>query len=173
MDFNESKSAKCCKQALHDESITVVQYLLASRKAKKEGRQDLAELFEKMAINELEHAHIMHKFIHGELKDLKSILQDAAQIENRQWKNAYPEYANIAKAEGFDDIAETFTRIAAIENAHERDFTEAFLRFDEVQSTPELTESQANFVCFLCGKEANKALDICDVCGAENAFIPS
>lgn len=170
MEFLESKSIENVKKALQDEALAVVFYLLTARKARNEGREDVATLFERMAQNEIEHAHIWYKHLNGEIKDLKSCLYDAAQIENTQWKKAYPTYAQIAKEENLKELAETFTRIAAIENAHERDFTEAYLKFDTIE-TPSIKEESAKYVCFLCGASSNTNDSVCEICGVDNPFV--
>ncbi len=172
MEFMESKSAQNVKKALQDEALAVINYLLTARKAHNEGREDIAALYERMAQNEIEHAHIWYKHLYGELKDLKSCLREAAKIENTQWKDAYPSYAKIAKEENLNELAETFKRVAAIENAHERDFTEAYLRFDEAKvAEPVIKVEKAKYVCFLCGASSDESKDICEICGVENPFI--
>lgn len=106
--------------AFAGESQARNKYTFYASKAKKDGYEQIAALFEETAANEKEHAKIWFKLLHdGDIGDTAGNLEDAAGGEHFEWAEMYPSFAKEAKEEGFDAIAYLFESVAAIEKEHE------------------------------------------------------
>ena len=120
MELKGSKTWENLQAAFAGESQAHTKYLYYASKAKKDGYVQIAQLFEDTARNEKEHAKIWFKLLHdGEVPSTDVNLVDAAEGENYEWTDMYPEFARVAKEEGFDEIAFLFEKVAAIEKLHE------------------------------------------------------
>ncbi|MBQ9081418.1 MAG: rubrerythrin family protein, partial [Clostridia bacterium] len=120
MELKGSKTEQNLMAAFAGESQARNKYTYYASKAKKEGYQQIAALFEETANNEKEHAKIWFKLLHGgEIPSTEENLADAAAGENYEWTDMYAEFARVAKEEGFDHIAFLFEKVAALENEHE------------------------------------------------------
>ena len=107
--------------AFAGESQARNKYTYYASKAKKDGYEQMAELFMETAEQEKEHAKIWFKLIHG-INATMDNLKDAAQGENDEWTDMYPRMAKEAREEGFDEIADLFEGVAAIEKVHEEKY---------------------------------------------------
>jgi len=119
-DMKELKGTKTEQNlwaAFAGESQARNKYTYYASKAKKDGYQQIAALFEETANNEKEHAKIWFKLIHGIGSTMEN-LADAAQGEMDEWTDMYPGFAKVAREEGFDEIAVLFDAVAAIEKTH-------------------------------------------------------
>ena len=106
--------------AFAGESQARNKYTYYASKAKKEGYNQIAAIFEEPAANEKEHAKMWFKLLHGdEIPDTMQNLKDAADGENYEWTDMYDGFAKTAKEEGFDRIARLFELVAAVEKEHE------------------------------------------------------
>jgi len=106
--------------AFAGESQARNKYTYYASKAKKEGYEQIAELFTDTANNEKEHAKIWFKLLMGgEIPSTLDNLNDAASGENYEWTEMYAEFAKVAREEGFTRIAVLFEKVAAIEKTHE------------------------------------------------------
>lgn len=106
--------------AFAGESQARNKYSYYASKAKKEGYEQIAELFTDTANNEKEHAKIWFKLLMGgEIPSTLDNLNDAASGENYEWTEMYAEFAKVAREEGFTRIAVLFEKVAAIEKTHE------------------------------------------------------
>ena len=106
--------------AFAGESQARNKYTYYASKAKKEGYEQIAELFTDTANNEKEHAKIWFKLLMGgEIPSTIENLNDAASGENYEWTEMYAEFAKVAREEGFTRIAVLFEKVAAIEKTHE------------------------------------------------------
>ena len=113
-----TKTEKNLMEAFAGESQARNKYTYFASKAKKEGYQQIAALFEETANNEKEHAKIWFKLLNG-IGTTEENLKAAAAGENEEWTDMYARMAREAKEEGFDDIAALFEGVAAIEKEHE------------------------------------------------------
>ena len=104
--------------AFAGESQARNKYTYYASKAKKDGFEQIAALFEETAAQEKEHAKMWFKLFHG-IGTTEENLLDAANGENDEWTDMYPTMAREAREEGFDEIAELFEGVAVIEKAHE------------------------------------------------------
>ena len=105
--------------AFAGESQARNKYTYYASKAKKDGYVQIAALFEETANNEKEHAKIWFKLLHGGMPSTVENLKDAAEAENYEWTDMYAGFAKTAREEGFDEIADLFEGVAAIEKEHE------------------------------------------------------
>ena len=117
MELKGSKTEQNLLSAFTAESRARNKYTLYAAKAKQDGYEQIAAIFEETANNEKEHAEIWLKQVNGgELNGTASNLNDAASGENYEWSDMYPEYAKTAREEGFEHIAFLFEKIAEIES---------------------------------------------------------
>ena len=122
MELKGSQTEKNLQTAFAGESMARNKYSWFASKAKKDGYEQIASLFDETANNEKEHAKIWYKLLNGDIKSTEENLQLAADGENYEWTDMYAGFAKTAKEEGFDDIATLFEQIGAIEKRHEARF---------------------------------------------------
>jgi rubrerythrin len=119
-DLKGTKTEKNLQEAFAGESMARNKYSYWASKAKKDGYQQIAAIFEETAANEKEHAKMWFKLLEGgQIKSTEENLTAAAEGENFEWTNMYERMAKVAEEEGFTEIAEKFRGVAAIEKAHE------------------------------------------------------
>ena len=119
MNLKGTKTEANLLAAFAGESQARNKYTYYASKAKKEGYQQIAALFETTANNEKEHAKMWFKLLHGGIGTTAENLADAAAGENYEWTDMYATFAKEAREEGFDSIANLFERVAAVEKEHE------------------------------------------------------
>ena len=105
--------------AFAGESQARNKYTYYASKAKKDGYEQIAALFQETADQEKEHAKMWFKLLHGGIGATMDNLADAAGGENYEWTEMYPTMAREAAEEGFDEIARLFSLVADVEKAHE------------------------------------------------------
>ena len=121
MELKGSKTEQNLMTAFAGESQARNKYTYYASKAKKDGYEQLAAIFEETANNEKEHAKMWFKELHGgAVPSTEENLLDAATGENYEWTEMYKEFAETAKEEGFDRLAKLFEMVAAIEKEHEQ-----------------------------------------------------
>ena len=119
-ELKGTKTEANLQTAFAGESQARNKYTYYASKAKKDGYVQIGKLFEETANNEKEHAKIWFKLLHGgEMPDTPTNLLDAAEGENYEWTDMYAGFAVTAREEGFDEIAELFEKVGAIEKMHE------------------------------------------------------
>lgn len=179
MTLKGSQTEKNLKAALFGESLARNKYTFFAAKAKQEGNDEIAELFEKMAVNESTHAKLLYTSLYGAIEDSLSNLKIASSGENDEWTTMYPEFAKIAQEEGFTELSSLFEKIAEIEKDHERRFLEAMLKLmqkgkkDKKADTPPSSSSSSivtGYRCMFCGASFHQRPDVCSVCGAIGSF---
>ena len=120
MELKGSKTEQNLMTAFAGESQARNKYTYFASKAKKDGYEQIAAIFEETANNEKEHAKIWFKLLNGgEVPSTTDNLKAAADGENYEWTDMYAEFAKVAKEEGFDRIAYLFEAVGAIEKEHE------------------------------------------------------
>ena len=116
MEFKGSRTEANLAVAFAGESQARNKYTYYASKAKKEGYNQIAAIFEETANNEKEHAKIWFKALHnGEVPTTLENLKDAAAGENYEWTEMYKEFAKVAKEEGFTRLAYLFEAVGNIE----------------------------------------------------------
>ena len=113
-DLKGTKTEKNLMDAFGGESKARTKYTFFAKVAKKEGYEQIADLFLETAENEREHAKLHLRKLNG-IGNTIANLKDAASGENYEWTDMYPTMAKEAKKEGFDEIAEMFENIAKVE----------------------------------------------------------
>jgi rubrerythrin len=117
--------------AFAGESQARNKYTYYASAAKKEGYEQIAEIFIESADNEKEHAKMWFKQLHGgSVPKTKANLKDAADGENYEWTQMYAEFAKVAKKEGFTEIAKLFEGVAKVEKEHEARFLRLLANLD-------------------------------------------
>ena len=158
------------------ESQARMRYDYYSKQARKEGLVQISEIFAETALNEKEHAKRFFKFLEGGPLEITATypagkigttlenLQESAEGENEEWTDLYPEFARVAKEEGFSEISAAYKMIAKAEKAHEERFRilyanlEAGIVFER--------NNVVTWKCINCGylHEGEKAPQLCPAC---------
>jgi rubrerythrin len=156
--------------AFAGESQARNKYDYFASKAKKEGYEQIAELFSKTALNEKEHAKLWFKELEG-IGDTSANLSAAADGENFEWTDMYDGFAKVADEEGFPELAEKFRGVAAIEKTHEERYR-ALLKNIETAQVFERSEIKV-WECRNCGHivVGSKAPEECPVCAHPKAYF--
>ena len=170
MELKGSKTEANLWIAFAGESQARNKYDYFASKAKKEGYEQIAAIFQETALNEKEHAKLWFKALDG-IGTTEENLVAAAAGENEEWTSMYKEMAETAREEGFDRIATLFEMVGAIEKEHEERYLKLLgnVENDLVFSAGEETI----WVCRNCGhvyvgKEAPK---VCPVCAHPGAYF--
>ena len=171
MELKGSKTEQNLQAAFAGESMARNKYTYFASKAKKDGFVQIANIFEETANNEKEHAKIWFKLLNGGIDDTTANLAAAAAGENDEWTNMYPEFAKVAREEGFDEIADLFEGVAAIEKEHEERYKKLLKNVED-----EIVFSKDNDViwqCANCGHicVGKKAPEVCPVCDHPQAHF--
>ena len=163
MELKGTKTEKNLMTAFAGESQARNKYTYFASVAKKEGYEQIAEIFLKTAENEKEHAKLWFKEL-GELGDTAATLAAAAAGENYEWTDMYATFAKEAEEEGFTALAARFRGVAAIEKTHEERYR-ALLSNVEMQKVFEKSE-MTMWECRNCGHlvMGKKAPEVCPVC---------
>ena len=171
MEFKGSRTEANLMAAFAGESQARNKYTFYAAKAKKDGYEQIADIFTETANNEKEHAKIWFKLLHGGMPDTMTNLADAAAGENYEWTDMYARMAKEAREEGFDEIAAKFEGVAAIEKEHEERYRKLLqnLRDKKVFSK----DGDAVWQCANCGHIVigKDAPEICPVCEHSQAYF--
>ncbi len=170
MELKGSKTEKNLMTAFAGESQARNKYTYFASVAKKEGYEQIAEIFLKTADNEKEHAKLWFKAL-GELGDTAANLKAAADGENYEWTDMYDTFAKEAQEEGFVELAAKFRMVAAIEKKHEERYR-ALLNNVEMKAVFEKSEITM-WECRNCGHIVigKKAPQMCPVCAHPQSFF--
>jgi rubrerythrin len=150
--------------------------------ARKEGFEQIANIFIETAENEKEHAKVFFKYLEGgdveitasypagTIKDTKANLEQAASGENMEWTVLYADFAKIAKDEGFSDIARSFDQISKVEKFHEARYRKLINNIVNSEVFKKMTS--AKWHCINCGYvfEGNEAPKECPACKHPQSF---
>ena len=172
MELKGSRTEQNLMAAFAGESQARNKYTYFASKAKKDGYEQIAALFEETANNEKAHAKIWFKLLNGgEISDTSSNLLEAAEGENYEWTEMYDEFAKVAKEEGFDHIAYLFNEVGKIEKEHEERYRKLLKNIeDEVVFS---SDEDCIWVCRNCGHVVigKKAPKVCPVCQHKESFF--
>ena len=172
MELKGSKTEQNLMTAFAGESQARNKYSYYASKAKKDGYEQLAAIFEETANNEKEHAKLWFKWLHdGAVPDTKTNLQDAANGENYEWTEMYKEFAETAKEEGFDELARLFEMVAEIEKHHEERYLKLLQNIEDDRVFKK--DGDKIWVCRNCGYvyTGKEALVVCPVCAHPLSFM--
>lgn len=171
-ELKGTKTEKNLMDAFAGESQARNKYTYYAGKAKKEGFEQIAAIFQETADNEKEHAKLWFKLLHdGEVPTTTVNLEDAANGENYEWTDMYERMAKEAKEEGFDHIAFLFDQVGKIEKEHEERYRKllANVEGDLVFSK----DGDAIWKCRNCGHivVGKKAPELCPVCAHPKSYF--
>ncbi|MCL2508325.1 MAG: rubrerythrin family protein [Oscillospiraceae bacterium] len=158
--------------AFAGESQARNKYTYYASKAKKEGYEQIAQLFLETADNEKEHAKIWFKLLHGDaVPDTVTNLNDAADGENFEWTDMYARFAEEAKAEGFTKIASLFEYVGKIEKEHEERYRKLLANIEN--GVVFSRDGDMIWQCANCGHVVigQKAPELCPVCAHPKAYF--
>lgn len=172
MELKGSKTEQNLMTAFAGESQARNKYTYFASKAKKEGYEQIAAIFEETANNEKEHAKMWFKELHGgEVPSTVENLEAAADGENYEWTDMYEEFAKVAEEEGFKAIAAKFRGVGAIEKEHEERYRKLLenVKGDLVFSK----EGEKIWICRNCGHVCvgKKAPKVCPVCAHPQSYF--
>jgi len=183
MSLKGTKTEKNLLTSFAGESQARMRYNYFASKAKKDGFEKIAVIFEETANQEKEHAKRMFKFLEGGdaeitatypagmISDTLANLKAAAAGEHEEWTEAYPEFARIADEEGFHDIAEMYRKIAVAEKHHEERYN-AFIK-DLEASGMFAKDREVVWRCLNCGyiHVGKEAPEKCPACEHPQAYF--
>ena len=172
MELKGSKTEQNLMTAFAGESQARNKYTYYASKAKKEGYEQIAALFEETANNEKEHAKLWFKALHGgDVPDTITNLGDAADGENYEWTDMYEDFAKTAKEEGFDKLAYLFTEVGKIEKEHEERYRKLL---ENVENGLVFSkDGDKVWICRNCGHVCigREAPKVCPVCNHPQAYF--
>ena len=172
MELKGSKTEQNLLTAFSGESMARNKYTYFASKAKKDGYEQIAAIFEETANNEKEHAKLWYKeLMGGNIKSTIDNLGIAADGENYEWTDMYAEFAKTAKEEGFTRLAYLFEKVGEIEKEHEDRYRKLIKNVEEG-----LVFSKDNdriWKCRNCGHIVigKNAPDICPVCNHPQSYF--
>lgn len=171
MELKQSQTWKNLQTAFTGEAKASTKYRIYALKAREDGYEQMGNIFDETASNEQEHAEIwMSYLLGGEIPPTVKNLQEAARGEHYEWTQMYVDFAATARREGFCQLAELFSRVAAIEKQHETryDKLEQNIENDEVFCRP----CRMAWICMVCGNVtfAECSPKICPVCKHTQSF---
>jgi rubrerythrin len=151
--------------------------------ARKEGFEQIANIFQETALQEKEHAKRFFKFLEGGPLEITAVypagktgttkenLKAAAEGEHEEWTDLYPHFADVAKAEGFLEIATAYKMISKVEAEHERRYLKLLQNVSEDKVF--MKNGKVWWKCINCGYvyESEKALETCPACLHPKSFM--
>ncbi|MDR3310169.1 MAG: rubrerythrin family protein [Oscillospiraceae bacterium] len=172
MELKGSKTWENLQTAYAGESQARVKYGYYASKARKDGYEQIADLFQLTSDNEKEHAKIWFKLLHGgDVPDTLTNLGDAAAGENYEWTEMYAEFAKTAAEEGFSDIAAKFKQVGKIEKEHEERYRRLISNIET--GAVFSREGDTVWICANCGHlhVGKKPPELCPVCAHPKAYF--
>ena len=172
MELQGSKTEKNLMDAFAGESQARNKYTYYASKAKKEGYEQIAAIFEETANNEKEHAKLWFKLLHdGDVPTTTENLKDAAAGENYEWTDMYDRMAKEAREEGFNNIAFLFESVGKIEKEHEERYKKLL---ENVENGLVFSrDGDKIWICRNCGHivVGKEAPEVCPVCSHARAYF--
>ncbi len=169
-DLKGTKTLENLMAAFAGESQARNKYTYYASKAKEEGYEQIAELFTETANQEKEHAKIWFKLFHG-IGDTMENLKAAAPGQTDEWTDMYPRMAKEAREEGFDEIADLFEGVAAVEKVHEEKYRKLLANIEE--GIVFSRDGDRVWQCRNCGHihVGKQAPEVCPVCNHPQAYF--
>jgi len=170
MELKGSKTEANLMAAFAGESQARNKYDYYASRAKKDGYEQIAAIFQETALNEKEHAKMWFKLVEG-IGDTKANLLAAAAGEHEEWTDMYKRFAEEAEAEGFADIALKFRKVAEVEAEHEARYRKLVQNIETGEVWVRVGKNR--WQCRNCGAiiEAEQAPEKCPVCDHPKAYF--
>lgn len=191
MSFKDTRTAENLMKSFAGESQARMRYEYSAKTAKKEGYEQIANIFMETALNEKEHAkvffrHLLKNGIEGEVINITASypvgwsetenatiknLEFAANGENEEWTELYPMFADIAEEEGFKEIALSWRLVAKVEKEHEKRFRKLYENVKNLKVFKK--EEKVFWKCLNCGyiHEGDNAPKVCPVCNHTQGYF--
>ena len=172
MELKGSKTEQNLMTAFAGESQARNKYTYFASKAKKEGYEQIAAIFQETADNEKEHAKMWFKLLNGgTIGSTEENLKAAASGENYEWTDMYDEFAKVAKEEGFARIAYLFEAVGKIEKEHEERYLKLLENVEEGLVFSK--DGERIWKCRNCGHivVGTRAPEVCPVCSHPKAYF--
>jgi len=169
--YSGTQTEKNLEAAFAGESQARNKYTYFASRAKKDGYEQIAAIFQQTADNEKEHAKMWFKELHDGMPSTPENLKAAADGENYEWTDMYEGFAKTAEAEGFTTLAYKFRLVAAIEKRHEERYR-ALLKNIETAQVFEKSEVKV-WECRNCGHivVGTNAPQICPTCAHPQSYF--
>jgi len=176
MNLKGSKTEKNLLKAFAGESQARNRYSFFASIAKKEGFEQISAIFQETADNEKEHAEVFFKHLEGgevgieasypagKIGTTAENLRAAADGEKMEWGTLYPDFEQVARAEGFEEVAESFKEIAEVEEQHEKRYRK--LLENVKKGTVFKRDREVKWKCRNCGyvHTGKEAPETCPAC---------
>ena len=172
MNLKGTKTEKNLMEAFAGESQARNKYTFYASKAKKEGYEQIAAIFEETAGNEREHAKLWFKLLHnGDIPSTTENLKDCVAGENYEWTEMYKRMAAEAREEGFNDIAFLFESVGKIEKEHEERYSKLLKNIED--GAVFAKKEKSVWICRNCGHivDSEAAPQKCPVCNHPQAYF--
>ena len=183
MEFKGSQTEKNLLASFAGETQARTRYNYFASAAKKEGYEQIAEIFNETADNEKEHAKLFFKLLQGGEAEITAAypagmilttaenLKNSADGEFHEWDDLYPTFADVADKEGFPEVAKTFRNVAMAEVSHERRFRKLLANIEK--GIVFSRDAPTRWKCRNCGyvHDDSKAPDPCPVCAHAQAYF--
>ncbi len=172
MNLKGTKTEKNLMAAFAGETQARVKYGYYASRAKKDGYEQIAALFQETSDNEKEHAKLWFKLLHGgAVPDTVANLLDAAAGENYEWTDMYAQFAKDAREEGFEAIAVMMEGVAAVEKEHEERYRKLVENIKDGKVFAR--EDEQVWKCRNCGHihTGEQAPEVCPVCAHPQAYF--
>ena len=172
MELKGSKTEQNLLTAFAGESQARNKYTFYASKARKDGYEQYAEIFEETANNEKEHAKLWFKELHdGKIPTTLENLEDAANGENYEWTDMYAKFAKEAKEEGFDKIAYLFEAVGKIEKEHEERYRKLLENLENGSVFEK--DGEVYWICQNCGHihKGKTPPKVCPVCAHPQSYF--
>lgn len=168
--YEGTKTKDNLMAAFAGESMAHTKYAYYASVAKKAGYEQIAEIWQETSLNEKEHAKLWFKELEL-LGDVSYNLKASAEGENHEWTEMYPEFAKVAREEGFEALAKRFELVAQVEEAHEKRYKKLMERIDE--NTVFKGDAPVAWKCRNCGyiTEGETPPKVCPTCLHPQAYF--
>ena len=177
-----TKTEQNLLKAFAGESQARNRYTYFASAAKKEGYEQISRIFAETAENEKEHAKVFFKYLEGgeveitasypagTIADTKTNLAEAAAGENMEWTALYQDFSQVARSEGFDDVARSFDQIAKVERFHESRYRKLIKNIEDKEVFKK--KASVKWHCITCGYviEGAEAPAQCPACKHPQAY---
>jgi rubrerythrin len=172
MELKGSRTEENLKTAFAGESQARNKYTYFASKARKDGYEQIAAIFEETANNEKEHAKMWFKELNGgDIPSTQENLLAAAEGENYEWTEMYEEFAQVAEEEGFTALAYKFREVGKIEKLHEERYRKLLKNVEDKVVFSK--DGDAIWICRNCGHVVvgASAPAVCPVCGHSQSYF--
>ena len=183
MELKGSRTEKNLLASFAGESQARTRYTFFASKAKKEGYEQISAIFRETADNEKEHAEVFFKLLKGGMVEIAASypagvigttaenLKEAAEGEKLEWGTLYPDFAEVAEEEGFEDVAKAFHMISKVEMRHEQRYRKLLANVKE--GTVFKKDKSIKWKCRNCGyvHEGIGAPERCPVCDHARSYF--